>query len=193
MDPCWNALLKVHLWPYLRSSHADRLIREMVTALQQMLLDSVLKSTSLTLWQSCLDKLDWEKNCAQIADHFVNAIEQTNGRLDEVPVIFDKYDLPISLKEATNREEARRPGQILLTSQTFKCWRSFCHTLKCRWNSLFFTQTRQWSMYYRRQSGRRFVVAWGSECNATHKDVQYLRSNQEEADTKVILHAVDAI
>ena len=46
--------------------------------------------------------------------------------------------------------------------------------------------------HFSRQSGRRFVVAWGSECKATHKDVRDLQSNQEKADTKMILHAGDA-
>ena len=46
--------------------------------------------------------------------------------------------------------------------------------------------------HFSRQSGRRFAVAWGSECKATHKDVRDLQSNQEEADTKMILHAGDA-
>lgn len=41
-------------------------------------------------------------------------------------------------------------------------------------------------------NGKRLVVAWGSECEATHKDVTHLRSTQEEADTKMLLHAVDA-
>ena len=45
--------------------------------------------------------------------------------------------------------------------------------------------------HFRRQSGRRFLVAWGSECKATFKDVGHLQSNQEEADTKIILHAFD--
>jgi len=45
---------------------------------------------------------------------------------------------------------------------------------------------------FSRQDGRRFVVAYGSECKATHKDVRNLQSNQEEADTKIILHAADA-
>ena len=35
-------------------------------------------------------------------------------------------------------------------------------------------------------------LAWGGQCRATHKDVEHLQSNQEEADTKMILHAVDA-
>ncbi|CAH3153687.1 unnamed protein product, partial [Pocillopora meandrina] len=36
------------------------------------------------------------------------------------------------------------------------------------------------------------IVAWGTECEATHRDVRHLRSTQEEADTKIILHALDA-
>ena len=32
----------------------------------------------------------------------------------------------------------------------------------------------------------------GSVCKATHKDVAHLQTNQEEADTKMMLHALDA-
>ena len=46
---------------------------------------------------------------------------------------------------------------------------------------------------YADRSGRQLVVAWGSERQATHKDKGHLRSNQEEADTKMILHALDAM
>ena len=46
--------------------------------------------------------------------------------------------------------------------------------------------------HFSRQGGRRFVVAWGSECKVTHKDVRNLQSSQEEADTKIIFHAADA-
>ena len=35
-------------------------------------------------------------------------------------------------------------------------------------------------------------MACGTECEATHIDVRHLRSTQEEADTKTILHALDA-
>lgn len=42
------------------------------------------------------------------------------------------------------------------------------------------------------RSGHRLVVAWGCECKGTHKDMSYLKSNHEEADTKIILHALDA-
>ena len=35
-------------------------------------------------------------------------------------------------------------------------------------------------------------MAWGTKCGATLRDVEDLRSTQEEADTKIILHALDA-
>ena len=37
-----------------------------------------------------------------------------------------------------------------------------------------------------RQQGRKFVVARGSGCQATHKDVTHLQSSQEELDTMQI-------
>ena len=40
-------------------------------------------------------------------------------------------------------------------------------------------------------NGRRVVVAWRSEYKGT-RNFSYLQSNHEEADTKTILHAVDA-
>ena len=43
-----------------------------------------------------------------------------------------------------------------------------------------------------RLNRRCLVVAWGCQCEATHKCVEHLQSNQEEADTKILLHAVDA-
>ena len=35
-------------------------------------------------------------------------------------------------------------------------------------------------------------LARDSKCKGTHRDMQYLDSNQEEADTKLLLHAIDA-
>ena len=41
------------------------------------------------------------------------------------------------------------------------------------------------------QNGTRMVVAYGSECKGNKKDMSYLKSDQEEADTKIVLHALD--
>ena len=42
------------------------------------------------------------------------------------------------------------------------------------------------------ENGLHVVVAWSSKCRATQKDMAYLDSNQEEADTKILLHMLDA-
>ena len=34
--------------------------------------------------------------------------------------------------------------------------------------------------------------AWGYQCRATQQNVNHLQSDQEEADTKMVLHALDA-
>ena len=41
-------------------------------------------------------------------------------------------------------------------------------------------------------NGEQVIVAWGTECEAIHRDITRLRSTKEEADTKIILHALDA-
>ena len=41
-------------------------------------------------------------------------------------------------------------------------------------------------------TGRQVIVAWATNCKAKHKNVGHLQCNHEEADTKIILHAVDA-
>nr|CAD7430428.1 unnamed protein product [Timema monikensis] len=40
--------------------------------------------------------------------------------------------------------------------------------------------------------GKNVLVAWGCEFRATHRDVGNLEINQEEADTKLLLHAAEA-
>ena len=43
-----------------------------------------------------------------------------------------------------------------------------------------------------RQSGKCVVVAWSCRCEATHMGSSHLASNHEEANTKLLLHVVDA-
>ena len=42
------------------------------------------------------------------------------------------------------------------------------------------------------KKGRNVVLAWGCQCRGTNKDMSYLESSQEEVDTKILLHAIDA-
>ena len=41
-----------------------------------------------------LDKPEWIKNCAQLAEHFSNRFVQMYSGSNEVRLIFDRYDLP---------------------------------------------------------------------------------------------------
>ncbi len=141
-----------------------------------------------------LDKPEWIKNCAQLAEHFSNRVLQTYTESNEVRLIFDRYDLPFSLKAATRvrRQGGQAPVYYHITDTT--------HIAKVPLKRLLsHTKTKmELTVYlgekmkkYADRSGRKLVVAWGSECHATHKDVGHLQSSQEEAYTKIILHALD--
>ena len=113
----------------------------------------------------------------------------------EVRLVFDRYDIATSLKEATR--EKRQAGQdpiyyritdaTLITKVPMK--RLLSHP-KTKMELTIYLAGK--TLEHARQSTRPFVVAWGSQCRATHKDVEHLQRNHEEADTKMILHAVDA-
>ena len=44
---------------------------------------------------------------------------------------------------------------------------------------------------YAERNGARTLVAYGCECKGTKRDTSYLKSDQEEADTKIVFHAAD--
>ena len=50
----------------------------------------------------CLDKPGWVKNCSHLADHFTNRIFQKFGENEELRLVFDRYDVPFSLKKHTH-------------------------------------------------------------------------------------------
>ena len=108
MDPCCVALLKVRLEKLPSRSADQRSISDGTTTnaaqshLKVFIIDGMAEL-------QCLDKPEWVKNCEQLAIHFVDTIEQKHGRKDEIRLIFDRYDLPMSLKEATR--EKRQRGQ----------------------------------------------------------------------------------
>ena len=56
-----------------------------------------------------LDNPDWIKNCSQLADHFNSRIYQKHAHSDKLRLVFDRCDLPLSLKAATR--EIRQGSQ----------------------------------------------------------------------------------
>ena len=67
-----------------------------------------------------LDKPEWIRNCAQLAEHFSNRVIQTHTGSNEVRLIFDRYDLPFSLKAATRvrRQGSQAPVYYHITDTT---------------------------------------------------------------------------
>jgi len=112
-----------------------------------------------------------------------------------VHLIFDSYDLPFSLKAAikVRCQGGQAPVYYHITDTTHiakvPMKRLLSHTKTKMELTIYLSQKIK---EYADRSGRQLGVAWGSECQATHKDVGHLQSNQEEADTKIILHALDA-
>ena len=56
-----------------------------------------------------MGKPEWIKNCSQLAEHFISCVFQQYNDDSEVHLIFDRYDLPLSLKSATR--DRRQGGQ----------------------------------------------------------------------------------
>ena len=49
----------------------------------------------------CLEKPEWIKNCSHWEDHFTNRIFKTFGKNEELRLVFDRDNIPFSLKERT--------------------------------------------------------------------------------------------
>ena len=112
---------------------------------------------------------------------------------DESHVVFDRYDVELSLKSATRiqRQGGQDPVYYRITEST--------HMGKVPMKKLL-THNKakmELSEYLAGKAldhaeiiGKCLVAAWGTACEATHKNVAHLRSTQEEVDTKILLHAV---
>ena len=59
-----------------------------------------------------MGKPTWIKTCTNWADHFIAILESKVKEYEEIHLVFDRYDLPISLKAATRQ---RRQGDRAAT------------------------------------------------------------------------------
>jgi len=134
------------------------------------------------------------KTCQELANQFILLVNKKTSNYARLHVIFDNYSFSESLKTATRD---KRKGT--LHSREYVC----CDTTPIS-NSLqrFLSNTKtkdSLTVYL----GNKVLEAYtdslktcivstkdGAMCN--HGDVSYLSTNQEEADTIIILHAVDA-
>ncbi|KAK3729253.1 hypothetical protein QZH41_000226 [Actinostola sp. cb2023] len=171
-----------------RNSVHERMDVEPSSQLRVAVVDAMAELQSL-------DKPDAIKDCLQLAEHFSSRITRKYQSSDEVRLIFDRYDLPSSLKTGTRvkRKAGQDPVYYRITNST--------HIAKVRMRRLLsHTKTKNELTSYlaekfiehAEKTKLRVVVAWGCRCRATHQDVDHLQSYQEEADTNMLLHALDA-
>ena len=142
-----------------------------------------------------LEKPDYITNCSQMAEHFTNRILQKYNNADEIHLVFDRYDISKSLKSATrDKRQGNQPVISYHITDTTNITKVPMKKL------LSHVQTKMKLTGYlaekmlekARVENKPMVVAWGAQCQANHRDVSHLNSQQEEADTKLILHAIDA-
>ena len=109
--------------------------------------------------------------------------------------MFDRYDLGFSLKEFTRkrRQGGKEPVRYRITDSTViskvPLKRLFSHIEnKSEITELFSTRL----LRVGNQKNMKVVVAYKDRCESNFRNFTILGSNQEEADTKLILHAVYA-
>ena len=140
------------------------------------------------------DKQDTVCTCSDLAESFCSDILEKHKSIDELHLIFDQY-LPHSLKN--NTREKRRRSQEEVSYRIHDTTKIASVAMKQLLSS---TKTKGELAAYLAEkmlakahtSGRDIVVAWDCNCKATHRDVAHLKSTQEEADTKMVLHAHEA-
>lgn len=148
----------------------------------------------MTVVQS-LDKPNWIKTCKDLSNHFLSKLDTKFSHYKEVHIVFDRYDMEKSLKTATRvrRQASKQPIAFHVTDTTK------IESIPLR-DLLSHTSTKDELTVYlaahviehARETGTSYVVASRDTANASNMNVNHLQSIQEEADTKMILHAVDA-
>ena len=141
-----------------------------------------------------MGKPTWVRTGRDLANNFLEIIDNRSKECEEVHVIFNRYDIPNSLKEGTRqfRQGSSRPMVYhisaavieritltqLLSSNINKASLAIyiaSHILQCN------TDSR-----------KNYVVTSEGECKSNKLSVEHLSSTQEEADTRMILYAIKA-
>ena len=142
-----------------------------------------------------LDKPAVITTCAHLAEHFTEKVLQKYFESDELHLVIDRCDFPLSLKSATRvrREGEQHPVYYHVTDSTHIAKVLVKRLLSHKRSKMELTEYLSAKVVRRAECmGKNVIVAWGCYCQGTHFDVTHLRSTQEEADTKIIFQAVDA-
>ena len=131
------------------------------------------------------------KNCAEFAEQFVNIIKREASGFDELRIVFDWYEEK-SLKANTR---AKEPKAFLFSIRS-----QIQHKLDISWQSNFFQQSKQknelteyLSSKIQLQLDIECAIVYGMTCvtNISDLDPELKNYTHEEADTEIVLHAID--
>jgi len=143
-----------------------------------------------------MGKPPWVKTCAQWADHFIATLDSKCREYDELHLVFDRYDLPTSLKEATReRRQGRKPATAYLVTDNTQIGKvsakQFLSSTATKDELTVYLAKK--ALHHFEGKPKVFIVTSRQEVLSNSMDVQHLCSSQEEADTRLILHSLDAV
>ena len=135
------------------------------------------------------------KSCEHLAQYFIKNLNCKVENYDEIHLVFDHYDIKTSLKTKTHQQHqvGRVPVAFQVTDTThiahvpFKTFLSHVNT-KDELNVFLAHKVITHFKY----SKKVIVATAHQEVLSNHLNLEYLRSSHEEADTKLILHGLDA-
>ena len=143
-----------------------------------------------------MGKPAWIGTCAEWADHFNTTLESKTKGYDEVHLVFDRYDVSTSLKEATReRRQGGKPATAYHVEDKTPIGKvSAQQFLSCTSTKDELTvYLSQKAFHHFEREAKTFIVNSRQDVFSNNVDVQHLRSSQEEADTRIILHSLDAV
>ena len=156
--------------------------------------DRVAVVDAMVIVQS-LDKPKSVKTCKDLSDHFCSKVTQLFDRYEEVHLVFDRYDVERSLK--TEGRSVRLSGKQSIAYHIADSTRIENVSMK---TLLSHSSTKdELSVYFSlnlienvKNYNKSYVIANQNKVVSTTALHEYLASNQEETDTKLILHATDS-
>jgi hypothetical protein len=143
-----------------------------------------------------MKKTDLIFNCRDLANHFIERLWHKYGDYDEVHLVFDRYDVPNSLKTSTRERRLGGKQAVVyhITDSTCVSRIKMSDLLShVKTKDQLTTYLAQKVLDHARKNGRNVIVAWRTCAEASMENFQHdLSSILEEADTKLILHALHA-
>ena len=130
--------------------------------------------------------------CLDLANHFLDRLATKTEKYDEIHLVFDSYDIDMSLKTATRNRRLGETDKISYqvtdtTSIKSIPMKKFLSHVKTKDRLCVFLSHKAHAKYA--DSSKVFVVSFRNNILSNRSGFEHLSSSHEEADTKLILHA----